>query len=330
MMLQPVDSLDIRILVDNTTDMLSSTPTNVDSEAVGIFKRGGRMLGGLCLCCAAHGLSCLITARQGNKSHTVLFDTGPEEMVFERNVSRLSADLGTVDSIVLSHGHWDHAGALLLALNMILARKGSASGTSPGAIPFYGHPEMFHKRAIALAGGLFRPMVDVPSPDELKSFGADVRLSRDPVSIAEGLFMVSGEIPRVTAFERGFPGQVRQTQDGQWEPDELMMDERWLGIHVKDKGLVVFTACSHAGVVNVLKDAKAKFPDIPIHAVFGGFHLSGPNEAIIEQTVDGLKAFDLKLIGAGHCTGWRAVAALSLAFGDQILAPSAVGKHYHL
>jgi 7,8-dihydropterin-6-yl-methyl-4-(beta-D-ribofuranosyl)aminobenzene 5'-phosphate synthase len=150
------------------------------------------------------------------------------------------------------------------------------------------------------------------------------------VSIAEGLFMVSGEIPRVTDYERGFPGQVRQTQDGQWEPDELMMDERWLGIHVKDKGLVVFTACSHAGVVNVLKDARAKFPAIPIHAVFGGFHLSGPNEAIIEQTVDGLKAFDLKLIGAGHCTGWRAVAALSQAFGDQILAPSAVGKHYHL
>ena len=323
-MLQPVDSLDIHILVDNTTDMLSSTPANVESEAVGIFKRGGRMLGGLCLCCAAHGLSCLITARRGDQTHTVLFDTGPEEMVFERNVSRLAVDLGTVDSIVLSHGHWDHAGALLLALSMISARKG------PGTIPFYGHPDMFHKRAIALAGGLFRPMVDVPTPHELKTFGADVQLKREPASLADGLFMVSGEIPRVTPYERGFPGQVRQADNGEWEPDELMMDERWLGINVKDKGLVVFTACSHAGVVNVLKDAKRMFPDVPIHAVFGGFHLSGPNEAIIDQTVDGLKEFDLKLIGAGHCTGWRAVAALSQAFGDQVLAPTAVGKRYYL
>jgi 7,8-dihydropterin-6-yl-methyl-4-(beta-D-ribofuranosyl)aminobenzene 5'-phosphate synthase len=94
--------------------------------------------------------------------------------------------------------------------------------------------------------------------------------------------------------------------------------------------LVVFTACSHAGVVNVLKDAKRMFPDKPIYAVFGGFHLSGPNEAIIDQTIEGLKEFDLKLIGAGHCTGWRAVAALNQAFGDQILAPTAVGKSYHL
>lgn len=324
MLLQTVDTLEVQILVDNSTDMLSSTPSNVDSEAVGIFKRGGRMLGGLCLCCAAHGLSCLITARRGELSHTVLFDTGPEEMVFERNVSRLAVDLGVVDSVVLSHGHWDHAGALLLALNMILARKG------PGAIPFYGHPEMFYKRAIALAGGLFRPMVDVPSPEELKTFGAEVHLEREPVSLSDGMFMVSGEIPRVTPYERGFPGQVRQNAQGQWEPDELMMDERWLGIDVKDKGLVVFTACSHAGVVNVLKDAKRMFPDKPIYAVFGGFHLSGPNEAIIDQTIEGLKEFDLKLIGAGHCTGWRAVAALNQAFGDQILAPTAVGKSYHL
>ena len=282
------------------------------------------MMGGLCLCCAAHGLSCLITARRGNETHTVLFDTGPEEYAFERNVSRLAIDLGRVDSIVLSHGHWDHAGALLLALGMIHARKKTAP------IPFYGHPDMFHQRAITLAGGLKRPMVDVPSPKALTEFGADVRLSREAVDIHDGMFLVSGEIPRVTSFERGFPGQVRLNDAGQWESDELMIDERWLGIDVKDKGLVIFSACSHAGVVNVLEDAKRMYPGRPIHAVFGGFHLSGPNESIIDETVQGLKAFDLKLIGAGHCTGWRAIAALSNAFGDQVLAPTAVGKRYRI
>jgi 7,8-dihydropterin-6-yl-methyl-4-(beta-D-ribofuranosyl)aminobenzene 5'-phosphate synthase len=323
-MLQPVDSLDIQIIVDNSTDMLSSTPVNVESEAVGLFKRGARMLGGLCLCCAAHGLSCLITAKRGNTTHTVLFDTGPEEQAFERNVSRLAVDLGTVDSIVLSHGHWDHAGALLLALSMIHSRKKTPS------IPFYGHPDMFFSRAITLAGGLQRPMVDIPSEGELTAFGADVRLTRQATALHDGMFLVSGEIARVTPFERGFPGQVRLNQQGQWEPDELMMDERWLGIDVKDKGLVIFSACSHAGVVNVLKDAKRMYPDRPIHAVFGGFHLSGPNESVIDETVQGLKEFDLQLIGAGHCTGWRAMAALSNAFGDQVLAPTAVGKRYSI
>jgi len=57
-------------------------------------------------------------------------------------------------------------------------------------------------------------------------------------------------------------------------------------------------------------------------------HLSGPNEAIIPQTVEGLRAFNLKAIAAGHCTGWRALTALAGAFGDKILAPSAVGKRY--
>ena len=68
--------------------------------------------GGSCLCCAAHGLSCLITTTSGSVSRTLLFDTGPEDRVFEQNVSRLSADLASVESIVLSHGHWDHGGAM--------------------------------------------------------------------------------------------------------------------------------------------------------------------------------------------------------------------------
>ena len=104
------------------------------------------------------------------------------------------------------------------------------------------------------------------------------------------MFHVSGEIPRVTTFERGYPGQVRRTADGQgWEPDELLMDERLIAVNVAGKGLVVLTACSHAGIVNVLTHARASFPDVPLHAVMGGLHLSGTNEAIIPQTVEGLR-----------------------------------------
>lgn len=322
MQLLEVDALDVQILVDNTTDMLSSNAQDVQSEGLGLFQRGGRMMGGLCLCCAVHGLSCLVTATVNGRRHTVLFDTGPEEFAFERNVSRLGADLSQVGSIVLSHGHWDHAGAILLALNMIRTR-GDAD-----KVDFYGHPDMFYKRAVSLPGGIYRQMVDVPTVADLEAFGAEVTLSREAILMADGMFMVSGEIPRVTGFERGFPGQVRLNGAGLWEPDEVMVDERWLGVNVKGKGLVVFSACSHAGIVNVLTDARGRFPDVPLHAVFGGFHLSGPNEAIIDQTVQGLKPFGLKLIGAGHCTGWRAIAALSNAFGDQVLVPTAVGKRY--
>jgi 7,8-dihydropterin-6-yl-methyl-4-(beta-D-ribofuranosyl)aminobenzene 5'-phosphate synthase len=123
------------------------------------------------------------------------------------------------------------------------------------------------------------------------------------------------------------PGQVRKASDGSWETDELVIDERWLAVRAAGKGLIIFSACSHAGIVNVLEHARGLFPDQPIHAVFGGLHLSGANEEIIPQTVEAMKKFEPAMIAAGHCTGWRALTALGNAFGNA-MAPMAVGKRY--
>jgi 7,8-dihydropterin-6-yl-methyl-4-(beta-D-ribofuranosyl)aminobenzene 5'-phosphate synthase len=106
----------------------------------------------------------------------------------------------------------------------------------------------------------------------------------------------------------------------------LILDERFLATHVKGKGIVVFTACSHAGVVNVLKHARDCFPSVPLYAVTGGFHLAGGNEKIIDESVRDMGEFGLKLIAPGHCTGWRAVNALARTFGERVVVPSAVGR----
>src|SRR5215469_5175198 len=111
-MIQPVESLEITVLVDNGTDSLSTTPGFVETEWAGAWRRGMKWLSGRCLCCAAHGLSCLITTRTSSSQHTLLFDTGPDESIFERNVTRLGVDIGGVDATMLSHGHWDQAGAM--------------------------------------------------------------------------------------------------------------------------------------------------------------------------------------------------------------------------
>lgn len=317
------DKVEIRILVDNTTDGLSTTPANVESEFGFATRRGLRASSARCLCCAVHGFSCLVTVHRGEAHHSVLFDSGPEDYAFERNTTRLGTDLGHVESIVLSHGHWDHSGAMLLALGAIRARNGGRD------VPYYAHPGMFHTRGMRLRDGTVRLMDDVPSVDDLTALGAQVICTTQPQYFLDDMYFVSGEIPRVTPFERGLPGQVRKTADGKsWEPDELIMDERWLAVHVEGKGLVVLSACSHAGIVNVLKHARASFPDIPLHAVMGGLHLSGANEKIVPQTIEAIKEFNLAIVAAGHCTGWRAIAALSDAFGDAVLAPSAVGKRY--
>lgn len=317
--LEAVEKVEIRILVDNSTDMLSSNPAFVESEMAFIGRRG-LTPSARCLCCAAHGLSCLVTVHRGGNSRSVLFDSGPEDYAFQRNVTRLAVDLGVVESIVLSHGHWDHAGAMLLALGMIRSRNGGAR------VPFYAHPGMFVTRGVRQPNGSVRRMDDVPSAIELADFGAEMVVTREPQALLGGSFYVSGEIPRESGFERGYPGQVRRTADG-WEPDELLMDERWLAVNVAGKGLVVLSACSHAGIVNVCRHVRATFPGLAIHAVMGGLHLSGPNEAVIPQTVEGLREFDITTIAAGHCTGWRAMTALANAFPNA-LAPTAVGKQF--
>ena len=109
-MIQPVESLEITVLVDNETDSLSSNPGFVETEMAGAWRRGMKWLSGRCLCCAAHGLSCLITTRTQSSQQTLLFDTGPEEATFERNVARLGVDMGGVDAMMLSHGHWTTRG----------------------------------------------------------------------------------------------------------------------------------------------------------------------------------------------------------------------------
>lgn len=322
-MLTPVDSLEVQILVDNATDSLSSNARHVEVEFTYLWRKGMKELAGNCLCCAAHGLSCLITAKRGNTSHTLLFDTGPDADVFEINATRLGVDLGAVEAMVLSHGHWDHAGGMLRALDMVRERNGGRP------VPYYAHPGMFAQRARQLPDGNKQKMGDVPDPAALTRHGAMVTVTREKQTLLDGMFQVSGEIPRVTSFETGLPNHFARADDAQeWKPDPLVIDERWLAVNVAGKGLIVFTACSHAGVVNVLRHAKASFPGEKLHTVMGGLHLSGSTEAIIPDTVASLGEFGLTHIAAGHCTGWRAMAALVNKFGDKVMTPTAVGKRF--
>jgi len=320
--LAQADRAEILILVDNVTDNLSSVPAYVETEMPRLWKRGLKLLSGRCMCCAAHGLACAVTVWRGDTAHTLLFDTGPDDSVFGRNVERLGFDMGGIESIVLSHGHWDHSGAMLLALEMIQLSNGGRP------VPTYMHPGMYRSRAMKAADGSMRPFADVPSQAQLEQAGALVVNAVEPQLILDDLFFVSGEIPRVTAFETGMQGQHRRTLDGQgWEPDPLVIDERFIAVSVKGKGVIVLTACSHAGVVNVMTHARECFAGETLYGVLGGFHLSGGNERIIPETVAELRAFELKMIAAAHCTGWRAVNALANAFGDAV-APAAVGKVY--
>ena len=322
--LVPVERLDVLVLVDNVTDQLSTNPPGIQSEFPALVKAGLTTISGEAICCAHHGLSLLATAHGRGESRTILLDTGPEGYAIERNGARLAVDFGAVESLVLSHGHWDHCGGALAALGLMRdARRGP-----PARV--YAHPRMFRARARRMPEGDIVPFRPIPSPDEMTAAGARVVIALEEQLIHGDRFFVSGEVPRVTVYERGLADHLARSDgaDG-WEPDPLIIDERFVAVHVRDKGLVVLTGCSHAGVVNVLTHARERFPGIPLFAVMGGLHLSGAGpEKIIGETVRDMGRFRLPRIVPAHCTGWRAVMALVTAFGEPTVTPAAVGKHF--
>lgn len=320
--LAPLDSLDALVIVDNVTDSLSSIAAGVANENEVLRHYGMKLLSGRAKCCAHHGLSVLLAARRGDRTRYLLFDAGPEGTTFERNAQRLGAPFADIEAVVLSHGHWDHAGGLLRAISMIRSER--------GAVECHANDGMFVERANTLADGSVLPYEAVPAPEELQAAGATVISDAGERLLLDGCFYVSGEIPRVTEYERGYPGHLRRAAVGAaWEPDPWLMDERYLAAHVHGLGLVVFSACSHAGIVNVLREARRSFPDVPLHAALGGLHLSGARiEPIIAATVADLANFGLARIVPAHCSGWRAVQALVQAFGEPTVQPSAVGRQF--
>jgi 7,8-dihydropterin-6-yl-methyl-4-(beta-D-ribofuranosyl)aminobenzene 5'-phosphate synthase len=322
--LKTVDSLEVTVLVDNVVDPLSTLPKGVVGEHAVLRTKGMKTLSGHVRCCANHGLSLVITARIGSDIQILLFDGGPEAYTISRNGDRLRTPFGEVGGIVLSHGHWDHAGGIPEAVRLIV----SMNGGKP--VPFHVNPGMFLTRGMRWGSDAVVPAESVMDPVLLERRGATVVNSPEARVLMEQTFYLSGEIPRVTPYERGLPPHVKLSQDGRsWEPDPLILDERYVAVHVKGKGIVVFTACSHAGVINVLKDARNMFGDVPLYAVMGGFHLSGAEvEAIIPDTVRDFAAFGLKRIVPCHCTGWRALHALAQVYSEDVLVPSAVGRQF--
>ncbi|KAF2121881.1 metallo-beta-lactamase superfamily protein [Lophiotrema nucula] len=352
-MLVPLDSVEILAIVDNEVDPMSTQPPCITATGrlgdvaltkgrqVGQERGGGTGLEGLDpiggvkpgfeksvkevameqLCCGAHGLSLMLTAIKAGASQALLFDTAPTESIFEANTRRLQPSLKDVKHIHLSHWHRDHSGGMLSAVRMIQDAKGSS--LPPVTVDL--HPARPDYRGFVTPLGVVSLEAD-PSFQEIEDVGGKVVKTNEAHEVLDSHFLVSGEIPRVTVYEDGIRGGLR-LENGAWVSDQWIMDERFIVCHVKDKGLVLFTGCSHAGVVNAAKHAiTLGSPDgsIPLYAVVGGYHLADAEPEKIATTVSDLKALGVKVLIAGHCTGWRAKFEIEKEMPGS-LVPSFVG-----
>ena len=334
-----LDALEIAVIVDNETDMLSTVDAGVPqvsemARLVATTPPTRSHEGHACVetlhqtCCACHGFSALMTARRGDESRTVLFDTGPFPDIWLRNAKNFRVDLSRIETVFLSHWHFDHSGAFPEIVKAIAAAR-AAAGRPPVQVDL--HPDRPDQRGIRTPNGTYSLLPSEPTFAEIEAAGGRVVTHAEPHALAGGLIYGSGAIARVTSYETGLVGH-HSFYGSEVRSDPLIMDERFLAAHVRGRGIAVLSACSHAGVVNACLSARAAFENAPLDLVLGGYHLSGRGmEERTEATVKDLaERVDARLVAPGHCTGWRAKAALARAFAPGHYAPSAVGTMYTL
>ena len=333
-----LDALELVVVMDNETDTLSSVDAGLPQqpEVVSLVARippsrhhdghpGHAVFDHLCVAC--HGLSVLLTGRRGDETRTMLFDVGPYGDAWLDNAERLGIDLATIETVFLSHWHADHSGGFPTVVAAVAEARAGA-GLAPPVVDV--HPDRPDQRGILSPAGIIVLLPPEPTFDELERAGGTIDRNSEPHAVA-GLFHGSGAIDRVTPYETGLVGHHSFHGD-EGTPDPLIMDERFLAAHVTGRGVTVLSACSHAGVVNACLGAQTAFPDTPIDVVLGGYHLAGrAMEARIDDTVRDLRdRIDPAVVAPGHCTGWRAKAALADAFAPGRDAPSVVGSRYLL
>lgn len=229
----------------------------------------------------------------------ILFDTGYSDLFIE-NARKMGIDPLQADTVVLSHGHLDHTGGLdPLAKCAVEASIEGRDRTTPGILA---HPDLFAPKRDdqGMDIGCFI------AGETLASLGG-IRLSADPVWITDRIVFL-GEIERRHAFE-GNRTVGRVLKDGRWGPDPVTDDSALACL--TDSGLVVIAGCAHAGICNIIEQARRITGEERVADVIGGFHLLDAAEEQIRSTSRYFEALQPAAVHACHCTGFPASCALA-------------------
>jgi 7,8-dihydropterin-6-yl-methyl-4-(beta-D-ribofuranosyl)aminobenzene 5'-phosphate synthase len=290
MPLKDLEKAEVTCLVDNSADILLPNTQLAYRPSLGEnwFERS---------LIAEHGFSVVLKLEINGTEHKLLFDSGLSPLAAAHNADVLDLDLSNCEAVISSHGHIDHAGGLLNIRSKMNTKEN---------IPLLLHEHAFRKRLVKFRDGR---MISLPPPTRhiLTQAGYNI-VEQDASSLwIKDSILVTGEVPRTTNFEKGFPNHY-SVIDGKMENDPLIKDDQALILSIKDKGLVVITGCGHSGIVNILKYAKELTGRDRIYAVMGGMHLTGGTfEPIIPRTIDELERLKPRFLIPCHCSGLKAV-----------------------
>lgn len=246
-----------------------------------------------------HGFAALVEPCGGEP---FLFDTG-QGFTLLHNAARMKKDLAAACKVILSHGHYDHCGGLMPLLE------------AHGGREVFAHSGVFAQRHRLKDTGECYPIGIPYDRPAYEAKGAAFNLGDQFREIAPGI-MLTGEVPRVTGFEKGDQGLFC---DCTGQELDLTTDDQSLVIET-ERGLVILLGCCHAGLVNTLEHIAYQCGRRDIYAVVGGSHLGFCGQEQLERTIAMLRETGVSKLAFSHCTGFAASARFSREFPREFQA----------
>lgn len=303
MKLKAVDKVEILTVQDNYIDITAMDNNTVVNRAMPM--KDGQIKVSIS---AEHGFSALVKTTTAEKTNALLFDFGFSEDGAAYNAANLNADMAQVEAAVLSHGHSDHFGGMKKLAAMIGKKN----------VPLFVHPGVFINSRYLKFSEEFKIYFPQFTEEMAANAGLKVMKTKDPLLLLEDKILFLGEVPRQSDFEKGM--LLAHCVENNVEKWDAIEDDTSIVMNLREKGLVILSGCAHAGIVNTVAYAREVTGIDKVHAIMGGFHLSGPmGEAIIDRTTQELQKFNPDYIIPTHCTGRKAVGFMETTFKEKFI-----------
>ena len=252
-------------------------------------------------CAFAHGLSFYVETEK----HKLLVDLGPSDETF-KNAEKLGIDLTQVDTVILSHGHYDHSGGIMTFSNI-----------NPTSVIYMQESvgEDYYADDGADAGD-----------KRYRYIGIDKDILNLPqIRRVQGDHSIDDELELFTIRERSHKipftnKRLLIRENGEYIRDDFR-HEHYLVIHEEDKRILL-SGCAHNGILSILDAYYEKYVSYP-DVVISGFHLMKKTEYTEEELREvtdignELKNYPTMFYTC-HCTGETAYQIMKEPMGEQL------------